>query len=162
MRNRRGFTATELILGIVIMSITALAFAPLLTQAVASYSLATTRSRVLHDTRHAMYQITRELLQVGTGEITAIAPSQLSFLDQQNAATTYAINGSSVLRNQTLLLPNANTLTFTYFDSLGVQTNVIADVRRIGVELQVNAPTQGTFTLRSEVFPRSFIYTNFN
>jgi prepilin-type N-terminal cleavage/methylation domain-containing protein len=159
--NTRGFTLLELILGVVIMAITALAFAPLVEQAVGSYAVATTRSRAVHDIRHAMFQITRELLQVDAGNITGISATQLQFVDDLGANTDYHLNGNSVFRGNTLLAPNVNSLTFTYLDNLGAPTPVIADIRRIGVEMEVNAPGQGAVNLRSEVFPRGFMYTNF-
>jgi prepilin-type N-terminal cleavage/methylation domain-containing protein len=91
----RGFTLTELILGMVIMSITALAFAPLLTQAVGSYSMATTRSRAVNDTRHAMFQMTRELLQIVTdsvygqlGEQYGLHPQRWQHISRQFATDT--------------------------------------------------------------------------
>ncbi|MBI2343770.1 MAG: prepilin-type N-terminal cleavage/methylation domain-containing protein [Deltaproteobacteria bacterium] len=161
MRATRGFTMTELILGMLIMSIVALAFAPLLTQTVASYSLAASRSRALHDARHAMFQITRELLLLDAGDLQGINGSQLQFVDENNVATEYSQTGTNVFRGQTMLVPNVNALTFNYFDDQGNITNVIASVRRISIVLRVDTPPQGIFTLRSEVFPRSFVYTNF-
>ncbi len=159
--NRRGFTATELILGIVIMAITSLAFAPLLTQAVASYALATTRARTVHDTRHAMFQITRELLLIGTNEITAISPTQIQFIDQTGVPADYRLQGGSIFRGNILLVPNVNALTFTYLDGTGTATAVVGSIRRIGINLRVTSPSYGTVTLRSEVFPRGFVYNNF-
>ena len=66
-----------------------------------------------------------------------------------------------VLRDATMLAPNVSGLTLTYYDQNYNVTATIADVRRIGIQLDVDVPAQGTMTLRSEVFPRSFIYTNF-
>lgn len=159
--NHRGFTMIEVTLGVVIMSITALAFAPLLTQAVASYAMSAQRARTLHDTRHAMFQMTREMLYIGTNEITGISPTQLQFIDQGGLNANYRLLNGSIMRGNTLLVPNVSAFTLTYLDSNGAQTAVLASIRRIGINLQVTAPTQGTVTLRSEVFPRGFVYTNF-
>lgn len=159
--NHRGFSAIEVTLGIVIMSITALAFAPMLTQAVASYSLAATRARAVHDIRHAMFQMTREILYIGNNEILGASPTQLQFVDQSSANTDFRLQNGRVMRGATLLVPNVTGLTFIYRDSNGNPTTVLNAIRRIGITLSVSAPVQGTVTLRSEVFPRGFVYNNF-
>lgn len=159
--NRHGFTATEVILGVVIMSITALSFAPLMTQAIGSYSLSAARTRTVHDARHAMLQMTREILLISTNEILGANSTQLQFVDQVGANTDYRLQGGSIFRGNTLLVPNVNALTFSYLDSNGAPTNVLATIRRIGITLRVTSPAQGNVTLRSEVFPRGFVYNNF-
>lgn len=157
-----GFSMVETILAIALTSIVALSFSPMLMQSVGSYSLATSRSRSLSDARHAMFHMSRELLQLSTADIQGISATQLQFIDSQGQATNFTFNAGSVFQGATLLVPNVNNLTFSYLDSAGVVTNVIANVRRIVISLNVqSAGNQGTVALRTEVFPRGFMYTNF-
>ncbi len=159
--NQRGFTMIEITLGMVILAITSVALAPLLSQAVGSYALSETRTRAVQDTNHAMTQITHELLLIKSNQILGISPTQIQFIDQAGANTDYHLQNGSIFRGNALLVPNVNALTFTYLDGTGVATNVIASIRRIGVDLRVNAPSYGVISLRSEVFPRGFAYNNF-
>lgn len=165
-RTQQGFTLVELTLAIVLTSIIALALAPLLATALESYAMATARSRAVHDARHAMMQMVSEMRLLTTPKIQNIQPTNFGFLDAQNIATSYTLipggnNGGSLMRGNTLLSPNVNTLTFTYLDANGAVTNVIANVRRIGIALTTNALGEGTIALRTEVYPRNFMYANF-
>jgi Tfp pilus assembly protein PilW len=159
-----GFSSTEVLLTIVIMSIVCVCVSPIFFQSVAAYAISSARARVVYDARNALMQIQREMLLVTTASITGIQPDQFSFIDSNALATNYrfiAGNPGSIQRGNTLVMPNANGLTFTYLDSNGAQTAVIANVRRINIQLVGQAPGQGTLTLRSEIFPRRFVYQNF-
>ncbi|MBI4238245.1 MAG: prepilin-type N-terminal cleavage/methylation domain-containing protein [Deltaproteobacteria bacterium] len=162
---RRGFSATEVLLSMIILSIVALAVSPVFFQSVASYALATGRARVMHDARNAIMQMQREMITVTTARITGIQAQQFSFIDDNALAATYQFTPGApfgtITRGATLVMPNAVNLTFSYFDANGAVTNVIANVRRIGVTIVAAAPNQGNLTLRTEVFPRNFAYTNF-
>lgn len=163
LRKQDGFSMTETIMAIVVISIVSLSFAPMFMEMVGSYSLANSRSRALHDARHAMFQISRELLTVSNNSITAISPTQIDFNDSAGAPTFYRVNSGSLWRNNVLLSPNVNSLNFTYLDQDGVATANLGLIRRITIEMVIGAPgNQGTVPLRTEIFPRAFVYDNFN
>lgn len=160
----RGFTMIELTLALVLMSIVAVGTAPLLLQAINSYSITTSHSRTVHDVRTAMKQMMSETLLVRTVDIQGIQATQFDFVDAQSNATNYrylAGNPGSILRGNTLLSPNITNLTFTYLDANGTPTNQIPLVRRIDIAITGVTATQGTVALRAEVFPRNFMYANF-
>lgn len=167
MRTRRaqsGFTMTDLILSSLLVSIIVIAVAPIFAGAVASYALASQRMRVVGDTRNALMQMEREIIGLTSNTLTGIAATQISFTDINGAATDYHLvagNPGSVQRGNAVVLPSATALTFTYYDGNGVITNVIANVRRIGIQITGSTANQGSLTLRSIVFPRNFLYSNF-
>lgn len=156
---------TDLILTSVLVSIITIAVAPIFATSVASYALASQRMRVVGDTRSALMQMEREFIRLTSNTLTGIGANQINFLDPNTGqAVDYrfvAGNPGSIMRGNALVMPNATALTFGYFDANGNVTNVIANVRRISIQLSGNAQNQGALTLRSLVYPRNFIYTNF-
>lgn len=162
---QRGFTMPELILAMVVTAIMALALAPLLTQGVNTYVLVSSRSRLVHDIRHALNRMSGEVLHIGPGNIMLIQPQRLSFVDAQGGPADYGLvaNGArgAIYRTAIPLLRNVNNLQFIYYDRYGNVTNIPANVRRIVMQITANAPLAGTMTLQSEVFPRRFVYNNF-
>ncbi len=161
MRGRQGFTLIELILSLLITAMIALTLAPLFRISVDNYRLTTTTTTAMNDARFALSQISRELTLLRAGDIIALGASNFQFTDRAGAATSYQLVGSTALRGNALLANNINSLTFTYYDANRTVTNVVANVRRIMVSLQIAAPGTGNFTMQTEIFPRSFAYTNF-
>jgi len=153
----------EASLSIVLTAILALTFVPLLVQATQSYATASARSRSIHDAKLAVTRMTRELTLLGSVDILGIQAQQFSFRDAQGTLTNYAYaaGNQTLSRAGQLVLPNVTALTFTYYDGNRNMTNTIANVRRIDVQLTTSTVTSGAVTFRTEVYPRSMTYVNF-
>lgn len=159
---QRGFTLIELCLSMVLTSIMAVGMFPMLYTAVNTYAIATSRNRVVHNVQHALLQMQGEILDLPPANITGISATSFQFIDAVGAATSFTFANGTVSRGNSTLAPDISALTFTYYDQNNAQTNVLANVRRIGIALTGSGLGQGTFTMRTEVFPRRLLYTNFN
>jgi type II secretory pathway pseudopilin PulG len=148
----------ETVLTIAIVGVLALVVAPTLISTVSHFSLISGRRATITDAKVAMDRMMIEMRLIpDTNNITAFSASSITFNTPSESGITYALNGSDLQRNGVNLLSNVSSLAFTYLDANGAATAVKANIKRIGVELLVNAATgSGTFRLRSQVFPRRF------
>lgn len=161
----RGFTMVECILGVVLTAIIALSLAPLTTQGLNTYVVAANRARLLNDVRFALSRMAREILFLRPGDLRLIQPARITFVDQSGQPADYGLvaNGArgTLFRTANVVLNNVNAVQFAYLDGGGNPTNVIANVRRINVQMTANTPVAGVVTLRTEIVPRNFAYANF-
>lgn len=164
IRRTDAFTLIEATLAMVLAGILAFGIAPLLLLSLDSYAMVTVRTRAINNSRQAMQRMEGELMRLTTADLLSIQPDQISFRDSQGLVTDYRlVNGApaAIFRGADQLLANVNALTFTYTDLAGVPTQQIAAVRRIEIAFIAQVPPQSPLPLRVEVFPRGFVYTNY-
>ncbi len=169
LNSQTGFTLIEEVLAWAVVGIIALTFAYLLRSGVDSFAMISSRNEALSQARHAAERVTRELLWIKTSDIFSVSPTTFQFRDNTGNFTDFhsQVEGSEtkLYRGTDLLAAGLNSFNFTYFDAAG---NVISDylnlaaVRRIQVDLSVTANNgYGTVGVRGEVYPRNFLYTNY-
>lgn len=161
----RGFTLIEMTLALILTAIIALSVVPIATHGLNAYVLTTNRARLLNDVRFALTRMSREILHIRAGDLRLMQPARVTFVDQQGQPADYGFiaNGAigTLYRTAIPVLKNVNDVQFRYFDGNGNVANLPANVRRIDAQITANAPVAGTVTLRTEIFLRTFAYTNF-
>ncbi len=169
-KRERGFTFVEMLLTVVLVGILATVAAKLLLVGLDIYALIVNRNNAFHNARVAVDRMTDEMLLVETDDITWIGDQRFSFIDAGGSGTnfrqtTVSQGGLSVpclYREDDYLAGNVTSLDFDYYREDGSMAFFIWQVRRINIDLTVEAPgNAGAVRLRTEVFPRNFMYTNF-
>ena len=131
----------------------------MLTESLKSYSLITARKDSLSDARRAMERMKSEL-RIATA-IDSMTSTSLQFDTPQENNIPYSLNGTDLERNGNDIAKNVSALTFTYLDASGNVTGTPANVRRVQLDISVSTASQGINRLRSQIYLRSYYYTNF-
>lgn len=156
----KGFTILELILSMTLMGILLAASGVLLGRGLDAYNLVSAHSDSVEQARYAMIRMEKEIETVTN--ISNSQVTQFGFTDTLGAATDFHLNGTDLMRGNDPLARNVTSLAFTYYKSDGSATNANPQVRRVQIDLTVQATGgAGTVHLRSEVFPRNFYYDTF-
>ena len=160
--NNKGFTLIEMVMVITLLGIIGGIIALPLYQGTKGWFEATTREGITESGRIAIERMMREIRN--TARTAANAPcittaTATSFVFGDDPANCASINFSragavapyTVQRNGVDLGNDVNSLTFTYYDNTNVPTAVVANVRRVDIEI---VSTQGGETMRkySEVY----------
>lgn len=166
LKKEDGFTLLESILSAILLSILAMGVVYVFRVANQSFFWYASRSDALHSARHGMNQIQNELSLISSTDIVTIQNGDFGFYDSTSTEVHYQLGSydgsSAVLRGSNVLIPNAQSLSFTYYNENGSTTSTINDVRKIVVNLTVNAENNnGTINLSTTIYPRSFMYTGF-
>jgi len=157
----------ETLLGIVVMSIVILAFASIARLSVDSYSLIVARKEAMSQARYALNRITQELVSINPAAITSIGSTSLGFNDSAGNPTNFRSQSTNgvlqIYRGSDLLATNVSAFSFTYYDANGnpINDGNISNMRRILVDIGVNADGYSDMKMRGEVYPRNYYYTNF-
>lgn len=164
----RGFTIIELVLTVVLVSLTIFGTAAIILEALDGFGLARERRQAVQGTRYAVDRMVRELRQITTpatfiliaNGTTVRYATQLVPLN----FVTYQFVGTQLLRDGNLmadnLLPGAS---FLYFNAAGLPAVGLADIARIRINLTANtaSPAYGTVNLQTDVYLRNRHYTGF-
>ncbi len=164
--NRKGFTLIELILTIIIVGIIASVAASVLMRGIDAYSLITNRKDALQHARVGMDRMVSELLLARNIDITYIASDHIGFFDFNGYATSFKLTTSyntiDLYRGDDFLAGQVNLLHFTFYKQDNTTAIWPFDVRRTGIELTIQSiGGYGNVPLRTQVFPRNYMYTNF-
>ncbi len=88
--------------------------------------------------RIGIERMIRDIHAIGSsGSIITASASTLSFVNTSGTTITYARSGTQLQRNGIALADGISGLTFGYYDSNGVVTAVLANIRYINVTLTV-------------------------
>ncbi len=161
-----GFSLVEVLLSSVLLGIIAASIATFFSAGAESFSLIKARNEALEKARYGMNRISKEIMYLASSDFITLNPTSLEFNDSGNIQTTYELGtysgNTAVVRGADVLIPNAQSINFDYYDANGVATSTPADVRTIQVTLVIDAEdNQGSVTLQTTIFPREFIYTGF-
>lgn len=168
--NIKGFTLVEIILTIVIVGIIAGVTAKILMSGLDTYSFVVNRKDITQQARVSMDRMVSELMLIDTSDINLMQNTIFAFDDRDGTPTSF---GLTTYQGEPILVrgdgynmrPLAHSVGFIDFDYLkpdGSSTTVVGDVRRINIELSLDAyGGYGSIALRTEVFPRNFMYQNF-
>lgn len=168
--NKRGFTFVETILSVILVAIIAGVAAKVLISGLDIYSLIVNRNTAFHTARAAMERIQDELLYLKSTDITWMSDTRLGFRDVNGYSTdfekTTVRRGAQIIpcinRGDDYLAGDVTQLDFDYYNATGGSTIWPLQVRRINIELTVQAMgNAGSVHLRSDVYPRTFMYSNF-
>lgn len=151
---KRGFTLVEMVLVIAILGILVGTLAPWLYNAAQTYNLITNRKSTLDQVRAGFDRMIAEIRLIpGQAQIIAVNPTSFQFQYPAGTAIMYSISGTNILRNTDVLIPNATSLAFTYYDQSGTATTTAANVRSVMMKLTATSPnTNTTLTVQTRLF----------
>jgi len=170
LRKQHGFTFVETILAIIIVAAIAGVAAKVLTAGLDVYSLVVNRHDASQTARLAMERMVDEIVMIESTDILGTTNTRFSFRDIDGHSTNFksktaSLRGQSVpciYRDDDFLAGNISFLDFDYLKEDGSSTIWFWLVRRINIDFSVEAPANaGTVHLRTDVFPRNFMYDNF-
>ena len=123
----RGVTLPELVIVIVVVSITALVFAGLFREAARSYELVEREKTLLQEARYATTRITGDLMRVQSPEgIESAGPTSITLVVGDSSRVGYAwsgLKGSELLYTRgdfsRPLAGNVDSLAFSYYTADG-------------------------------------------
>jgi len=173
-RSQGGFTLVDLLVGLVLTGMLALAIFGIYQVSQNSYAAGTSRAEVQENGRIALERVAGELRGAGYDPLfsgnfqglTAMAAADVTFttdLDgdgvlDPSETVRYYVAGGALRRSaggvDEPLIDGAQTLTFTYLDSSNAPTATIASVRSITIQLTVLPTT--TQTIASFSTPATF------
>lgn len=133
---RCGFTIIEVLFVVVLIAVLSAVVYPYLRAFHTGWQSADRRSEVIQNARVGLDKITRELRQAGS--FTSIQSSLIGFVDVDNDPVTYRLNAGNLERNSAVLAGPIDSLSFTYYDSSGVETAVVAEVKSVKVAMTVS------------------------
>lgn len=169
-RKKNGFTLIELILTIIVVGIISSVSAKILLSGIDTYSFVTNMKDATQHARVAMDRMIAELMLVRQNDITYIGNERISFYDQSGTGTSFrkytSTSGTggqpTIARGSDFLAGRLGFIDFDYLKSDGTDATSILQLRKINVELSIDAlGGYGSVTLRTEIFPRNFMYNNF-
>lgn len=163
---KRGFTFIEVVLTIIVVGIIAGVTAKVLLSGLDTYSFITNRKDAAQHARVAMERMIDELLLVEWDDVTWMGNEHLTFIDRDNSTTSFKRDteeGIPILeRGNDFLAGPLGLIDFDYLREDGSVAYFNTQLRRINIELAIDAlGGHGIVNLRSEVFPRNFMYDNF-
>lgn len=167
--NPNGFVLVEAVLSWTVLAIVSLTFAILFTFGFEALIHVASRKEALSNARFAINRIVQEMLPIQASDLLSIAPSRITFRDASGTNTDFHIETvgerTNLYRGEDLLAKNLDTFAVTYFDAAGAPisdyTNVAA-VRRMQLDIAVkDLNSIESVSVRGEVYPRNFYYSNF-
>jgi prepilin-type N-terminal cleavage/methylation domain-containing protein len=162
----RAFTLIETILTIVIVSIIAGVSAKILLSGLDTYSFVVSRKDATQHARVAMDRMVTELTRLEDTDIRLMTDQNLSFIDNSDTLTSFkqvSANGQQALyREGDYLAGPLGFIDFDYLKNDGTSALQSQDVDSINVELSIDAlGGHGSIILRTEIYPRTGMYDNF-
>jgi hypothetical protein len=170
-KKRGGFTFIETILSVIMVGVLAGVAAKILISGLDVYSLIVNRNNAFHTARVGMDRMVDELVEIRFTDITWMSSTRLSFRDRTGSSTnfrtaTVSRNGLTVPcinRGDDYLVGNVSDFDFDYFKQDGSAATFSWQLGVIDIDLEVEAPGEGgRVHLRTAVFPRSFMYDDFD
>ena len=167
---RRGFTFVETILCVIVIAVIASVAARVLLAGLDVYKLVVDRNNAFQGARMAMERMFDELIHLRSTDISWMSDQRIGFRDINGVSTDFDMETASgggysipcIYRGDDYLVGNVTYLDFDYLNETGQSTVWSWLVRRINIDFTVTAPRgAGTIRLRTDVFPRNFMYSDF-
>lgn len=144
-----GFTLTELLIVIVVVSIAGLVLSGVLREAVRTYQFVEVEKDLLQEARYARERMTREVMRVSPRYgIRGASARSLTLVDADSAVVTFAWNGvkgSDLVcvrdGDRAPLASSVDSLAFAYFDGSGkplpASGGELGRLRRVSIYLRL-------------------------
>lgn len=157
---QNGFTLVELVLTMTLMGVIVVVAGVLMGRGVDAYRVVATRTELVSQGRLALMRIEKELEALR--DVVTAQSQRIQFRDADLAMQDFRLVGTTLFRNNAILAENVQNLTFTYYRDNGNETTAPPQVRRIHLEMTVQgAGGSGSLALRTDIFPKNFVYENF-
>lgn len=156
--DERGFTLAELLVALTLLATVLTAVMLLQQQGQSIYMMHAARIEAQQNGRVAVDLITRELRSATA--VTALAASNLTFVDQSGVTIGYRLNAADLERTENgvlgILIGGVETLTFAYSDANGATTTDPTRVATVSVSL-VTKPEHTTAASVWQLQPRTIV-----
>ncbi|MBI4373744.1 MAG: hypothetical protein HY542_02600 [Deltaproteobacteria bacterium] len=150
----------ELILTMMLLGIVVSVSGVFMGRGVDAFRLVTDRTDAVQQARFAMTRIQKELEQLT--DVQVASSGRIVFLDPALSPVEFRFDGTTLYRGADRLVSGVNAFQITYYRDSGAETSAAPQVRRIHVDLTLQTErNSGTLALRTDVFPRKFIYEDF-
>lgn len=137
-RKINGFTLIELVMVMVIISVISITVGKIMFQGFKSFNTAQSATEVDWQGYIAISRLVNDIHDMGDPVlITTMTTTQLTFSNMSNAAISYQLSGTNLLRNSIVLARGITGLTFTYLDKNGAATATAANIRYVTMTLTV-------------------------
>lgn len=169
-RKERGFTLLETLLAVLIVGIIASVAAEVLMVGLGIYKLIINRNNAFETARVGMDRMVDEIMLIDSTDISWLGDTKFGFWDidghsadfERHTVTQSGRTIPCIYRGDDYLAGNVIQLDFDYYRDNGSTTIWSWLVRRINIEMTVQGPySTGNIHLRTDVFPRAFMYSNF-
>jgi len=135
--NEHGFTLTELLVSMAMLGMILAGVYTLQQQGLYSYQMGAAKVEAQQNARGALDLMIRELRSATT--VTAVAASDVSFVDQNGTAVRYNLTGTNLQRTfnavADVLIGGTTNLGFTYLASDGSVTAAAGSVATIVITI---------------------------
>lgn len=140
------------------MGVLAVGGGVILSEGLKSYQLASSRKAALQSARLSMERMVRDIRLIpSAASIDSFSSTAFQFDISGENNISYSRNGNNLERSGGVLASSCTGLIFTYLDSNGNPTSTQANIRQVQIEMTMTAANnQGTYTMRSRIFPRQF------
>lgn len=137
MRNPRGFTLLETVLGMVAGAVIA-AVAFMLLTPLSNWFFTKERVSGVTDARASITRVTNEIKRIRSpADISTFTAQQLAFTDYDDSAVVFQLSDTDLLRNGVVLARNVQQLSFTYLADDGTIASTAGEIRVVRVRLDI-------------------------
>lgn len=126
LRAEGGFTLVELLIVIVVVSISGLVLSGVLREAVRTYAFVDVEKELVQESRYAKERMTREVMAAARGGVRAAGARSITVVDADSTTVTFAwdgVRGSDLVcvrdGSRAPLASHVDSLAFAYFDGSG-------------------------------------------
>lgn len=164
---RMGFTVIEMILSMVLVSLTIFGTASIIISGLNSYAMARERRAIVHAGRYGLDRMAREMRQITTPATFILIANGTTFRYATQLVplqfVTFQLSNSQLTRDGNLLVNNVTAGGFTYYNTAGLPAVGIADIARVGLDFTVNTGvgSYSTVRLQTDVYLRNRHYVGF-
>jgi hypothetical protein len=155
-----------MILAIIVIGIVSGVTAKILVGGIDTYSFITNRKDATQHARVGMERMVAELNLVEWFDVTWMGNDHLSFIDNGGSATAFQVRSRDGIptleRGTDFLAGPLNSIDFDYLREDGSNAVFNFQMKKINIDLTIDSiGGYGSITIRTEVFPRNMMYTDF-
>ena len=172
LKNQKGFTLIQLIMGLVVGGILAGVTSEILYTQANSYHYIADKKETMSDVRYALNRFSSELMRMqDEADITGVSSTDIQFLDLNGSTVHYELDNDAdtgtmaLFRNNVVILSHVDDLEFTFYNADGDEitgnAENMADIRRIKMQVTTeDLNGRPGVTLTTAITPRIFLGYN--
>jgi len=167
IKNQKGFSLIEMMVVVVILGVIVLALVTFFTGGTKSWVAGQSQLAAQRNARQAMDRMVREIREASDIRASSTSSKKISFNTPWSTNLEYSWLGNKwdpILRGDTPLINNVQSLAFTYFDNsdaevtLPLTVSTASKISKVHIDLQVDVDKDSNpdVTLNTDVDLRNF------